>query len=108
MLANLKARQTELKRFFKDVAAQQNQSLHLLATRDLTKIAKKSKAHEKVPEYQVLLDDLGEKRKEAEDFARKKYEYDLQQANFFLEAEKEVIERRFRVSSDRSLHTLAC
>ena len=99
ILADLKARQTELKKFFKDVGAQQNQILDLLATRDLTKIAKKSKAHEKVPEYQVLLDDLGEKKKEAEDYAKRKYEYDLQQASLLLEAEKEVIERRFRVSS---------
>ncbi|KAF7509542.1 hypothetical protein GJ744_007942 [Endocarpon pusillum] len=102
ILARLKARQTELKKFFKDVAAQQNQSLHLLTTRDLTKLARKSKAHEKVPEYQVLLDDLGDKKQDAEDFARRKYEYDLQQANLLLEAETEVIERRFRTRCEEA------
>lgn len=99
ILAELKARQMELKRFFKEVGAQQNEALSLLATRDLGKIAKRRRAHEKVPEHQALLDGLGERKKEAEEFARGKYEYDLQQAEMLLEAEKEVIEQRFKVCS---------
>jgi hypothetical protein len=99
IVADLKARQTELKKFFKEVGAQQNDALSQLATRDLGRIAKKSKAHEKVPEYQELLNELEERKEIAQDFARRKYEYDLEQAKFLLEAEKEVIEQRCRVSN---------
>lgn len=101
ILADLKARQTELKKFFKEVGAYHNEALSLLATRDLGKIAKKSRAHEKVPEYQALLDALHERRKDAEEFARKKYEYDFQETETLLDAEKEVIEQKFKVCSSR-------
>lgn len=98
ILADLKSRQTELRKFFKEVGAQQHEALDLLATRDLGKIAKKSRAHEKVPEYQTLLDALEDKKMEAEDFAREKYEYGLKQAKILLEAGKEIIEQRYKVS----------
>jgi hypothetical protein len=103
IIADLKARQAELKKFFKEVGAQQNEALSLLATRDLMKIAKKSRAHEKVPKYQVLLDALEERKKEAEDFARGKHEYALQQAKILLGAQKEIIEQRYNVSASRFL-----
>jgi hypothetical protein len=99
VLADLKARQSELKKLFKEVGAQQNEALNLLAMRDLSRIAKKSKAHEKVPEYEEVLNALKRKEKSAEDFAREKYEYDLEQAKFLLDAGKEVIEQRYKVSS---------
>ena len=101
ILADLKARQTELKKFFKEVGAQQNEALNILATRDLVRIAKKSRAHEKVPEYQVSVDALNERKRVAREFARGKYEHDLQQANILLDAEKEVIEQRYKASSSR-------
>lgn len=101
VLADLKARQSELKKLFKEVGAQQNEALNLLAMRDLSRIAKKSKAHEKVPEYEAVLNALKRKEKSAEDFARGKYEYDLEQAKFLLDAGKEVIEQRYKVSSSQ-------
>jgi hypothetical protein len=105
MVADLKARQTELKKFFKEVGAHQVEALTHLTTRSLGKIARKSKAHEKVPEYQEVLDELDERRKEVEDLVRRKYEYELEQAKMLLEAEKEMIERRFKVScSDTASH----
>jgi hypothetical protein len=102
-VADLKARQTELKKFFKEVGLQQTEALNLLAARDLAKISRRSKAHEKVPEHQTVLDALSDRKQQAEDFARRKYEHDLQQAKLLLDAEKEVIEQRFKVSASRSL-----
>ena len=103
VLADLKARQTELKKFFKEVGVQQIEALNLLATQDLGKIVKKSKAHERVPEYQALANELDQRKKDAENYAKGKYEYDLQQANFLLEAEKEVIKQRYQVGSSQTL-----
>jgi len=97
MVAELKARQAELKKFVKEVGAHQIDALTHLTTRSLAKITRKSKAHEKVPEYQEVLGELDERRKEVEELARRKYEYELEQAKMLLEAEKEVIERRFKV-----------
>ncbi len=73
--------------------------MNILAAQDLGKITKKSKAHEKFPEYQAVLDALNDRKLKAEMLARRKYEYDLQQANFLLDAGKEVIERRHKVSA---------
>lgn len=98
ILADLKARQSELKKFFKEAGAQQNEALNLLATRDLGKIARKSKAHEKVPDYESLLDALRGRREEAEQLVRRRYDYDLQHAKNLLDAEKEVIEQRYKAS----------
>jgi hypothetical protein len=104
MVVELKARQTEIKKFFKEVGAHQAEALSQLTTRSLGKIAKKSKAHEKVPEYQEVLDELDERRKEAEGLARRRYEYELEQAKYLLEAEKEVIDKRFKVRCSEAGH----
>lgn len=107
ILADLKARQSELKKFFKEAGPQQIEALNVLATRDLGKIARKSKAHEKVPEYDLLVDALRERREAAEQLVRRRYDYDLQQAKILHDAEKDVIEQRYKASfsspHDRSL-----
>jgi hypothetical protein len=97
MLADLKARQVELKKFFKEVGTHHIEALTHLTTRSLTRISRKSKAHEKVPEYQEVVDELDETRKKVEELARRKYEYELEQAKMLLKAGKEVIEQRFKV-----------
>lgn len=102
VLADLKARQGELKKLFKEIGAQQHEALSLLATRDLGKIVKKNKAHEKVPGHKAILKALQDRRKEAEQFARGKYEHELRHARILHDSGKEVIEQRYRGSSSRS------
>ncbi len=98
MLSIYKARQQELKRFFSTVGAQQVDILEQMANRDLNKITKKANAHKKVPEYDMIVDELQAAKRDAEDVARKRYEVEVELAMREYEAEKEVLEQQCRVS----------
>ncbi|EXJ57095.1 hypothetical protein A1O7_07439 [Cladophialophora yegresii CBS 114405] len=96
MISILKARQQELKRFFSVVGAQQFDILEQLANRDLNRMAKKSNAHKKVPEYAMIVEELEAAKQDAEDLVRKRYDIQLEAEMRRLEAEKEVIEQQWK------------
>lgn len=100
MIAMMKTRQQELKRFFNIVGTQQTEMLEEMATRDLNRIAKKPNAHKKVPEYELIMEEIQTRREEAEDIARKRYDVAMETAMLELEAQKEVIEQQFKVHSN--------
>ena len=97
MISMIKARQQELKKFFQTVGAQQTDILDLLASRDLAKMVKNPRAHKKIPEYDVVMEDLKQTVAEESDLFRKRYEMDVEYANKLLEMEKEMIEKKFKV-----------
>lgn len=98
LIASLKTRQQELKKFFSTVGTYQADLLEMMASRDLNKLIRKSKAHKQVPDYDETIEDLGEKRDEANELARKKYEVALEAEMQLFEAEKQVIENRFKIT----------
>lgn len=98
IIADLKARQLELKKFFQTVGTQQIEVLDLLAARDVTRLVQKPKAHKKVPEYGYVVEDLKETVERETGLFRKQYEMQVEHAEKMYEMEKELIEKRFRVS----------
>lgn len=99
IIAMMKTRQQELKRFFNTVGTQQAEMLEEMATRDLNRIAKKPNAHKKVPEYDLVMEEIQTRKEEAEEIARKRYEIALETEMLEFEAQKEVIEQQFKVQS---------
>lgn len=93
----LKARQHELKKFFSLVGAQQMDILDQLASRDLSKLARKPKAHQKVPEYDTIIDGLNSTMEDIQDSMRTRKKIQLEHEMQRLEQEKEVIEEQFKV-----------
>jgi hypothetical protein len=95
-ISMLKARQHELKKFFSVVGNQQIDILDKLATKDLSKISRKPKAHKHVPEFDQVTETLEAlKNQTRDDFVTKRdlqFEYEKQR----LEHEKEVIEQQYR------------
>ena len=97
MVALLKSRQQELKRFFSTVGAQQVDILEQMANRDLNRLAKKANAHKKIPEYEEAVEELQAAMEEAEDLARTRHAIQLEAEMQRVEAEKEVMEQQFKV-----------
>lgn len=95
----LKARQHELKRFFSIVGAQQVDILEQLASRDLSKLARKPKAHQKVPEYDTIVESLDTTMQDIQDMIRTRHRVQLEHEMQRMEQEKEVIEQQFKVRS---------
>ena len=95
-ISMLKARQHELKKFFSVVGNQQIDILDALATQDLSKIARKSKAHKHVPEYDEFTEDLSRARTEFEAEVTTKRSVQVRHENNHFQQEKEVIEQQYR------------
>jgi hypothetical protein len=102
-ISMLKARQHELKRFFSVVGAQQVDILEQLASRDLSKLARKPKAHEKVPEYDTIVENLDATMQDIQDMIRTRNRVQVEHEMQRMEQERHVIEQQFRVSC-LSLH----
>ncbi|KIW92009.1 uncharacterized protein Z519_06991 [Cladophialophora bantiana CBS 173.52] len=102
----LKARQLELKRFFSTVGAQQIDILEQLSSRDISKIARKPKAHRHVPEYDGVVEELESTMRDVQDLAQTRYRIQLEHEMQRLQREKEVIEAQFenRVTEARREH----
>jgi hypothetical protein len=98
MVASLKARQQELKKFFQVVGTQQQAVLDLIASRDITRLVRKPRAHKKVPEYEEATKDLEAIMQQERDLFRLKYDMEVNAADKLYEMEKESIEKKFRVS----------
>lgn len=95
-ISMLKARQHELKKFFSVVGNQQIDILDKLATKDLSKISRKPKAHKHVPEYDQITETLEAlKNQTRAEFATKR-DLQLEYEEQHLEHEKEVIEQQYR------------
>ncbi|KAK5237922.1 hypothetical protein LTR47_001015 [Exophiala xenobiotica] len=95
-ISMLKARQHELKRFFSVVGAQQVDILEQLASRDLSKLARKPKAHEKVPEYDTIVENLDATMQDIQDMIRTRNRIQVEHEMQRMEQEKHVIEQQFR------------
>lgn len=96
-ISMLKARQQELKRFFKVVGAQQIDILDQLAVRDLSKIARKPKAHKHVPEHDMVIEALDGLMQDAQDIAKARYRVQIQHEENRLRQEREVVEQKYKV-----------
>jgi hypothetical protein len=99
LMAMLKARQGELKKFFSSVGAHQIDLLDRITTRDLNRLAKKPNAHKKVPEYDEIIADLEDAKMTAVHLANKRYEIELDAEMRRLEREEYVIKQQYTVSS---------
>lgn len=97
-ISMLKARQHELKRFFAVVGAQQSEILDQLATRDLSKLARKPKAHTHVPEHDAVKESLESTMADIQEMIRARHRIQVEQETLRMEREKEVIEEQFKVS----------
>ncbi|EXJ88399.1 hypothetical protein A1O1_05329 [Capronia coronata CBS 617.96] len=95
-ISMLKARQQELKRFFKVVGAQQIDILDQLASGDLSKIARKPKAHKHVPEHDMATETLEQLMESAQDTITARYRVQVEHEVRRMMQEKEVIERQFK------------
>ncbi|KAK5045740.1 hypothetical protein LTR84_008832 [Exophiala bonariae] len=95
-ISMLKARQHELKKFFSAVGNQQLDILDKLATKDLTKLANKPKAHKHLPEYDEVTEELAVLMAEQQENFRKKREIEVNAEKVRMEAEREVIEQQYR------------
>lgn len=95
-ISMLKARQHELKKFFSAVGNQQLDILDKLATKDLTKLANKPKAHKHLPEYEEVTRELEALMAEQQELSRKKREIQVNSEKVRMEQEREVIEEQYR------------
>ena len=98
VIASLKARQQELKKFFHVVGTQQTDVLDLVASRDIAKLVRKPKAHKKGHEYGETTSDLLEAMEREKDLFLLRYDMDVKAAEKQRDMEKELIETRFAVS----------
>lgn len=94
----LQERQKELKQAFKRLSAAQRLALSVLASHSQQRLARDKKAHMKAPEYEEVQKALDAALRKRQEILRREYELKVQEANIIFEAEKEIIERRFRVS----------
>jgi len=97
IVAAARARQNELKRFFGSVSVQQKVVNLQLADANLAKLVKSKNAHKRVPEFQLLVDNLHARRDEAQEHARQKMAFLVQQENERFVRETELIEQQFKV-----------
>jgi hypothetical protein len=92
----LKARQASLRSFFRDVGRQQADILDNLSLRDINKLNRRVNAHKKVPEYDDVLEDLQEKKDDAIDLAKRRFELDRKLAEKQYAQEKELLNQQWR------------
>lgn len=101
-ISMLKARQHELKKFFSAVGNQQLDILDRLATKDLSKLANKPKAHKHLPEYEQVTEELEALMTEQQQIFRKKRQVEMNAENARLEQEKQVIDEQYRTRLSES------
>jgi hypothetical protein len=92
----LKARQASLRNFFRDVGRQQADILDNLALRDINKLSRRANAHKKVPEYDEVLENLKERKEDAIDLAKRRFELEKKLADTRFAQEKELLEQQLR------------
>ena len=92
----LKARQAQLRIFFKDVGKQQADILDTLSLRDINKLVRRANAHKKVPEYEDIMEDLEERKEDAIDLSKRKLFLDTKLAQDQLAQEQEFVEQQYR------------
>lgn len=96
----LRERQRELDKAFKRVALAQRLALSVLAAQSQERLARDKHAHEIVPEYEEVMQALAERLEKQKEIFRYQYELDVEQENRLYAANRERIERRFRVNRD--------
>ncbi|KIW83531.1 hypothetical protein Z517_02776 [Fonsecaea pedrosoi CBS 271.37] len=105
-IAMIKQRQQELKRFFSIVGNQQVDILDQLSGRDISKIARKAKAHRHVPEYDGVVEDLESTLRDVQGLVQSRFDLQVEHEKQRMQQEKEVIEAQFknRVTEARKEH----
>jgi hypothetical protein len=91
----IKARQALLRTFFRDVGRQQTDILDTLSLRDLNKLCRRANAHKKIPEYDDVLEDLQEKKQDAIDLAKTRFELDKKLAVNQFAQQQQLLEQQF-------------
>ena len=94
LLASMKARQQDLKKFFSHVGSYQIDTLEGMSTKDISQLQRKPNAHKKLAEHEALLESLDQSRKGAEDQIQVKYRLAEEVALREYEAEKWILEER--------------
>lgn len=95
-ISMLKARQHELKKFFNTVGNQQCDILDLLATKDITKICRKPRAHKHVPQYDQVVGQIQDILEQTEEDVRARYDLELQYELNRQREELEAIDQQHR------------
>ncbi|GKZ18683.1 hypothetical protein AbraIFM66951_007703 [Aspergillus brasiliensis] len=105
----LRDRQRELDKAFKKVAAAQRLALAVLATQSEKRLARDKNAHKNVPEFEEVNMQLKERLNGRKEVLRREYELKVAQEHRLFEANKQVIEERFRAQARniREEHLLA-
>lgn len=93
----LRERQRELDKAFKKVAAAQRLALAVLGLYSQKRLAKDKNYHTSVPEYDDVRKDLDSGLNKRQDILRHDYELKVEEENVLFEAEKDLIERQFKV-----------
>ncbi|GLA35204.1 hypothetical protein AnigIFM63309_010095 [Aspergillus niger] len=105
----LRDRQRELDKAFKKVAAAQRLALAVLATQSEKRLARDKNAHKNVPEFEEVNLQLKERLNGRKEVLRREYELKVAQEHRLFEANKQVIEERYRAQARniREEHLLA-
>lgn len=106
LLAYIRARQAELKRFYATVVVQQKEALEMMTSRDLTRLLKKQNAHTKVQEYQEVVTQLQRKEQGTKDIISEEYKLQVALADEWKKAQEEIIEGQMhrRVLASKEEH----
>jgi len=94
----LRERQKELDKVFKKVAAAQRLALSVLATQSHKRLARDKNAHLQVKEHEEVQRDLKKRLEQRKAILRRSYELKVEEAEILFAANKERLERQFRVS----------
>jgi len=96
LLAHIRARQAELRRFYATVVVQQRDALEMTTSRDLTRLLKKQNAHTKVQEFQEVVAQLQQKEQYTTDVINKEYEFQVALAEEWKKAQEDIIESQMQ------------
>lgn len=94
----LRERQRELDKAFKKVAAAQRLALAVLAAQSQRRLARDKNAHINAPEYEQVQGELKERLQKKKEQIRRHYELKVEEENILYAANKDLLERQFRVS----------
>ena len=106
LLAHIRARQAELRRFYATVVAQQKEALEIIASKDVTRLLRKHRAHTKMGEFEEIVKELQLREQDTDAIIRKEYEMQVALANEQKRAREAVIESQMhkRVLASKEEH----
>lgn len=102
LLNNLRARQSELKKFYNTLGAQQIELLEELNSRSLSRLLRKPDAHTDTVEYASIVDELEMRMHDTDALIRRRYDIEVATAKKNLEIQREILEVQLRHRIDQA------